>query len=195
MNDPRNDETIQQLVRAVLDAVDSRLGGIRHELAVFSGDVERHHHEVLDALAAMERRVNALEREAGDRTSTTSAVRDRLEQLQTQLALLEHEAHTTPPQRGEVPALDLSAISMPLYATSHITTQLPAITDPAIHEITSLPIPPAVPPTMSSPTGTPPPARVEPAPRDITEEIDLEQLTNLLNERLGHLNLPPRADD
>ena len=194
MNEPTTDEKIQQLVRAVLDAVDSRLDGVRHELAVFSGDVERRHHEVLDVLAAVERRVAALERSDGERADATSTVRDRLEHLQTQLDGLEHQANAAPvtPRHEPHPA-DLSAISKPLYSAPHITTQLPAITDPAIQEITSLAIPRAVPPTMSSPTSaapTPP----EP-PRDITEEIDLEQLTNLLNERLGHLTLPPRTDD
>lgn len=169
MNEPTTDEKIQQLVRAVLDAVDSRLDTIRHELAVFSGDVERRHHEMLDALASLERRVDQLE----------------------------HDTHGPPPTHTEAPPADLSAISKPLYTAPHITTQLPAITDPAIQQITSLAIPPAVPPTMSSPTRATPAPHVEPPTphHDITEEIDLEQLTNLLNERLGHLTLPPQTDD
>ncbi len=207
MNEPMSDEKIQQLVRAVLDAVDSRLDGVRHELAVFSGDVEQLHHEVLDALAVIERRVAALEQSDTTRSSTNSAVRDRIEHLQTQLDSLEHETHASlAPPRIDPHTADLSAISRPLYTATHITTQLPAVTDPAIHEITSLPIPPAVPPTMRSPTSAAPavtPAattsKPEPtsgdAPRDITEEIDIEQLTDLLNERLGHLTLPPRTDE
>ncbi len=211
MNEPTTDEKIQQLVRAVLDAVDSRLDGVRHELAVFSGDVERRHHEVLDALAALEQRVVGLERTDGERSSAGSTVRNRLEHLQTQLDSLEHEAHSMPAGRHhEPPAADLSAISKPLYSTPHITTQLPIVTDPAIQEITSLAIPPAVPPTMTSPTSTSPTttsptspaapvaarsAEPEAESHEITEEIDVERLTNLLNERLGHLTLPPRDEE
>jgi hypothetical protein len=208
MNEPTTDEKIQQLVRAVLEAVDSRLDGVRHELAVFAGDVERRHHQVLDVIAGMEQRVAHLERVQGDAVvtaATAGTLADRLEHLQTRLDRLETDAHaamtaaaTAADQAHHAQAAhaaDLAEISKPLYAGTHITTQLPIVTDPAIQQITSLPIPPAVPPTMTPPTMTP--TTVTPtvmATDDITDDIDLEQLTKLLNERLGHLELPTRPD-
>ncbi len=196
MNEPTTDEKIQQLVRAVLEAVDSRLDGVRHELAVFAGDVERRHHDVLDVIAAIEQRVQLLEHAQHQTVAATAAaVADRLAQVQTRLDRLETDAHA-----AVSAAADLSQISKPLYAGGHITTQLPVVTDPAIHEITSLAIPPAVQPTMTVAAPAPQapvPAPAPPAPAAAAEaedEIDLEQLTNLLNERLGHLNLPTRPD-
>lgn len=212
MNEPTTDEKIQHLVRAVLDAVDTRLDGVRHELAVFAGDVERRHHQVLDIIAAMEARVDRLERADHDQAAATTAARaaahsvdDRLEHLQTRLDRLETDAHAA--MTAAAHAADLAEISKPLYSGGHVTSQLPIVTDPAIHEITSLPLPPAIPPTMTSPTHPAPavapvaasPAAVAPTDPpstsdDITDEIDLEQLTNLLNERLGHLELPTRPE-
>ncbi len=200
MNEPTTDEKIQQLVRAVLDAVDSRLDGVRHELAVFAGDVERRHHQVLDVIAAMESRVDRLERAEHDHTAATASASDldgRLEHLQTRLDRLETDAHAA--MTAAAHATDLAEISKPLYSGTHVTTQLPIVTDPAIHEITSLTIPPAVPTTMTpSPplpaTPTVAPTATAPENDDITDEIDLEQLTNLLNERLGHLELPTRPE-
>ena len=204
MNEPTTDEKIQQLVRAVLDAVDSRLDGVRHELAEFAGDVERRHHQVLDVIAAMESRVDRLERAELDHVASAAnanSIDDRLEHLQTRLDRLETDAHAA--MTAAAHATDLAEISKPLYSGGHVTSQLPIVTDPAIQQITSLPIPPAVPPTMTSPThsssaasrATPSaPEVVPPRNDDITDEIDLEQLTNLLNERLGHLELPTRPE-
>ena len=83
----------------------------------------------------------------------------------------------------------------------------------SIHRITSLPIPAAVTPTMYSPPGMTADAAMQPvvssavdhADRTLAEndvehsdehedEIDLDQLTALLTERLGHLSLPPRPE-
>jgi hypothetical protein len=59
MNEPSTDK-IQQLVTAVLEAVDARLDGIRHELVQFAADADQRHHDVLATMAALERRVDEL---------------------------------------------------------------------------------------------------------------------------------------
>jgi hypothetical protein len=207
MNEPTTDDKIQLLVRAVLEAVDSRLDGVRHELAVFAGDIERRHHQVLDVIGTMEQRVDRLElaqHDLGAGVAAVGSANDRIERLQTRLDRLETDAHAamtaaaTAADQAHLAqathASDLAEISKPLYSGTHVTSQLPIVTDPAIREITSLPIPPALPPTMTpSPEPPPNPPRATPVD-DVTDEIDLEQLTNLLNERLGHLDLPKRPE-
>lgn len=218
-----DEEKIQQLVKAVLDAVDARLDTIRHDLAQFSADVERRHHETIIAVAALERRVDHLEQLGADQAATAGPVKDRLMNLQERVDALESAAARTPKEPAtEPPAADYSTLSRPLYQ-GPITSQLPEVTDPAIHELVAPPIPPAVPPTMGPsahgtghPLPTPPmfrtvepttretaltataqpaaPAPAQPttaaAPTDDTGEIDVEQLTRILDEKLSHLHLP-----
>jgi hypothetical protein len=238
MNEPTTDEKIQQLVRAVLEAVDSRLAAVRHELAEFADDVERKHHQILSSISTLERRVEHLEQLDVERAGATAGVRERMQELQARITELEHEAertaaaapsattttthtavHTDPAHTSS-----LSEISRPLYSPGHTTSQLPIVTDPAIQRITAPPIPPTVAPTMS-PTGThtgsvpiippsmpstgltpivpgpTPAARPEPAAPpvataddDITEDIDIERLTRILDERLSHLTLPHQPE-
>lgn len=214
-----DEEKIQLLVKAVLDAVDARLDTIRHDLAQFSADVERRHHETIIAVAALERRVDHLEQIGADQAGAASSVRERLAHLVERIDALEATAARAPREAApEQPAADYSTLSRPLYK-GPITSQLPVVTDPAIHELVAPPIPPAVPPTMrpsahgtGHPLPTPPMFRtVEPTtretavtappaapitqpgatgPADDTGEIDVERLTRILDEKLSHLHLP-----
>jgi hypothetical protein len=59
MNEPTMDK-VQQLVTAVLEAVDARLDGIRHELVQFAADADQRHHDVLGMVADLDRRVDEL---------------------------------------------------------------------------------------------------------------------------------------
>lgn len=221
MDVPVNEEKIQQLVKAVLDAVDARLDTIRHDLAQFSADVERRHHETIIAVAALERRVDHLEQAGADHAGATGSVRERLTHLVERVDALEAATRTTREPSTDQPSADYSTLSRPLYQ-GPITSQLPVVTDPAIHELVAPPIPPAVPPTMGPsahgtghPLPTPPmfrtveptthetavvppapvapPAITEPAADD-TGEIDVERLTRILDEKLSHLHLPLRDD-
>jgi hypothetical protein len=59
MNEPSMDK-VQQLVTAVLEAVDARLDGIRHELVQFASDADQQHHDLLGMIASLDRRVDEL---------------------------------------------------------------------------------------------------------------------------------------
>ncbi|MFZ4718857.1 MAG: hypothetical protein ACOYMR_05505 [Ilumatobacteraceae bacterium] len=203
MNEPTTDEKIQHLVRAVLEAVDSRLASVRHELADFAADVEHQHHQILSSIAALERRVEHLEQLDVERAGATAGARERLLELQSRLTHLEQDvAHPADaPGVAAAPAdpahtSDLSELSRPLYAPGHATRELPIVTDPAIRRITAPPIPPTVAPVMA-PTpriDEPTPAALAPTPTDatadITDDIDIERLKRILDERLSHLTLP-----
>lgn len=211
MNEPTTDEKIQQLVRAVLEAVDSRLAGVRHELADFAADVEHKHHQMLSSIAALERRVEHLEQLDVERAGATAGTRERLLELQARVAQLEQ----TPPTQAEPPhTADLSELARPLYSPGHATRELPIVTDPAIQRITAPPIPPTVAPVMSPTPRPPETAAPTPAPTpraapaepitavaavariddDITEDIDIERLKRILDERLSHLTLPQQPE-
>ena len=61
MSTPSPDDKILQLVKAILDAVDTRLAAVRQEFAGAVQQMEQRHRQVLDALAAFDRRINALQ--------------------------------------------------------------------------------------------------------------------------------------
>jgi hypothetical protein len=69
MNEPSMDDKIQQMVTAVLEAVDARLDGIRHELVRFAADADQRHHDVLSTVAGLKQRVDEL----ADRPEPTAA--------------------------------------------------------------------------------------------------------------------------
>jgi hypothetical protein len=248
MSEPTTDEKIQLLVRSVLEAVDSRLDAVRHEVAVFAADVEERHHRLLGTIAEFERRVTTLEREERNDHTSAADVTERLDEMSARLDLLATAAidrptsqapsgmprpDTTAPSTSTTSTTaaatpspldamarhdlsqpsDLSAISRPLFDHAHVTTQVPIVPEHSIHRISALPIPAAVTPTMYSPPGMSAAAAVQSvAPTtdvdlarelgghdddghdDHDEEIDLDQLTALLTERLGHLSLPPRPE-
>ncbi len=173
MDEQTNDDATAQLVHAVLQAVESRLDAVRHDVAVYASEVERRHHDTLAAVAAMERRIADLERAEQHRRSTASTVAERLDDMSARLDTLSQAAidRLAPmptagmPTPDGLPTLDaaghevtsagdLSSISKPLLDPTQITTQVPIVTDPSIQRMTSLPIPAAVRPTMTAPTLT-----------------------------------------
>ena len=70
MSTPSSDDKILQLVRAILDAVDARLATVRREFADSVEQMEQRHRQVLDALAAFDRRLNSFQ--SGAVTSATA---------------------------------------------------------------------------------------------------------------------------
>jgi hypothetical protein len=173
MDEQTNDDATAQLVHAVLQAVESRLDAVRHDVTAYASEVERRHHDTLAAVAAMERRIADLERAEQHRRSTASTVAERLDDMSARLDTLSQAAidrmAPTPtagmPTPDSLPQLDaaghevasagdLSSISKPLLDPTQITTQVPIVTDPSIQRMTSLPIPAAVRPTMTAPTLT-----------------------------------------
>jgi hypothetical protein len=60
MNEPSMDDKIQQMVTAVLEAVDARLDGIRQELVRFAADADHRNNDVLSTVAGLQRRVDEL---------------------------------------------------------------------------------------------------------------------------------------
>jgi|GEM_PF-2669408 len=185
MSEPSTDEKIQQLVRSVLLAVDSRLDAVRHELAVHAAEEEQRHHLVLGTIAALERRVGDLERSDAARRSSSSNLLERLDELNTRIDMLAHREHTAPPVTGthEVvpPPPDLDRISRPLFHAPHVTTQVPIVPP-----LSAEPVEPA-------PAPAPAPALAATEPAD-DEAIDVDRLTALLSEKLGHFSLQPHAD-
>ncbi|MEN9643975.1 MAG: hypothetical protein RL238_644 [Actinomycetota bacterium] len=184
MSEPSTDEKIQQLVRSVLLAVDSRLDAVRHELAVHAAEEEQRHHQVLGTIASLERRLSDLERSDATRRTSSTNVLERLDELNVRIDMLaQHGAAPPPAVTGthEVvpPAPDLDRISRPLFQAPHVTTQVPIV-------------PPIT--VEAEPEPAPAPA-VEPAPDAEPEpEIDVDRLTALLSEKLGHFSLSPRTD-
>jgi len=205
MDEQTNDDATAQLVHAVLQAVESRLDAVRHDVAVYASEVERRHHDTLAAVAAMERRIADLERAEQHRRSTASTVAERLDDMSARLDTLSQAAidrmAPTPtagmPMPDGLPTLDaaghevasagdLSSISKPLLDPTQITTQVPIVTDPSIQRMTSLPIPAAVRPTMTAPTLTSfaasasaeqPLNELDAAPNDVElDEVELDEV-------------------
>jgi hypothetical protein len=181
MSEPTTDEKIQQLVRSVLQAVDTRLDAVRHDLAVYAAEEEQRHHQVLGTIASLERRLGDLERADTARRSSSSNIQERLDEMNERIDRLARPgAAPTPSVTGThdvvPPAPDLDRISRPLFQGPHVTTQVPVVPPLHAHD------------EMASPPPVPPPAdEAEP-------EIDIDRLTTLLSEKLGHLSLQPRPE-
>jgi hypothetical protein len=212
MGEPTADDKIQQLVKAVLEAVDARLDGVRQEMAQFAADANRRHQDASDAIVALQRQVDELSaRPARDADETgvglnermaratkilaermEAAQRDavlaterRLAQLTEQVDALQRSSHQpTPP-----PPTEMAAISRPLFDHAHITGPAPIVSDTArVRQMTAPPMPPIVPTTIA------PPVNTAAAALTAHEEIDIDRLTSLINEKLEHFTLPQRPE-
>ncbi len=175
MAEPTTDEKIEQLVRSVLEAVDSRLESVRHEMSSFVADLDERHRQTMSTIESLERRI----------TELTAMPRPAAHPAPPfQVPTSEHSIVALHPADGHHQPADLSIISRPLMEHGHITTQVPTV-----------PAPMAIAEPFSAPP--PPPPTVGEMPADITEvpeEIDIERLTSLLSERLGHLSLPLQSE-
>jgi hypothetical protein len=210
MTEPTTEEKIQLLVRSVLEAVDARLDAVRHELAHFSSEVERRHHEVLESVAALEARVATMDGhdqlaaevnrlheavESLRRAGSAPAVVETLTVAAAMPAPTPESLHAPEPAvttgSHRISKEDLDEISRPLV--THITTQVPVVPDPHDHHEPLPHRPVTVPPSVAPRFGTMTNGDTPPTPSG-DDPIDLDQLTSLLNERLGHLSLPVRPD-
>ncbi len=183
MTEPTTEEKIEQLVRSVLEAVDSRLESVRHEMSSHIADLDERHRQTMATIESLERRIaelTALPRAAAHPAHPAPA----FQVPTTQQPIVEmHVAD------GHYPPADLSMISRPLMGHGHITTQVPTVPQPiAIAEPLSAPPPP--PPSAVTELV----AAMPELDADVSEEIDIEQLTSLLSERLGHLSLPVQSE-
>lgn len=193
MTDPTTDQKIEQLVRSVLAAVDTRLGEVRDQMQSLAADVERRQAGIMMHLQELERRLEHGALEVAPTGADPLAA--RMEQA-TQVLLERIEAMH---QRNTM-------------ATNERFANLSA----SIELLRSAPAPGALPPTpiipgldqMSAPLCVPVPAMttgpipvlsitsppLEPAPPVGSEPIDLGKLADLLTDRLGQLSLPPRPN-
>lgn len=209
------DEKIHQLVGAVLEAVDERLDRMRHELAEHSSDVERQHHQVLATIAALTARVDQLSTRASPPPATreqpvpdnadrmeqaTKVLIDRIESSQRNLMSATNQRLTqmnerleelrsrfdAPPARPVVPDAPPTIAPNPSPPlASRIAGPLPHLTNAEFDQISR--------PLIShnhianhvtSQVAVPAPAA--------DGAIDMDRLTSLLTEKLGHLALPSR---
>lgn len=176
MHDPTTDEKIQQLVQAVLQAVDTRLDGIRHEMAQFGDDVERRHHEVLTTIAALEQRIDAMA--AAPTATTTGApaagMGDRMEQA---TKLLIERIETA--QRASMAATNqrLTQLDERIEALRPTATPRPATTEPTSGT-----------PATAAPTA--PPVQAVPAAWTERAEPITGSLPHLTNAELDRISKP-----
>lgn len=187
VTDPTIDDKIGLLVRSVLEAVDARLGEIRHDVQALATDVRRQQETVEQRLDALEQRpgghgdaqhlahIEEMHRrhaiEIDERFADVNAAIDRLSGATAR--------SLTPTDTGPIPMLvDLDSVSAPLLVPT-ITGQQPVMLQepPSIPALDDLPAPSA----FDAPSTT----------DEDREPIDLTQLADLLSERLGQLSLPP----
>jgi hypothetical protein len=212
MIEPSMDDKIERVVRSVLEAVDTRLAAVRHEVTTLAQQVAQ-----LDA--AFSRQLNEidqrLERQAGEPRAqaggadplaarmeqatqvllerieamhqrTTIATNERLATVHAMIDQLREGQLATVAAAGPQLLPDLDAMSAPLRI-GPITAQQPAVAPaaPTLSPrlgVSHVPLPAE---TATAGSG---PAPVSPASPD--EPIDLGRLADLLSERLGHFDLP-----
>lgn len=198
MGELTTDQKIEQLVRSVLSAVDTRLSEVRDEMHALTADVERRHQAVLLHLQELESRIEhgvaaatptsgdplaarmeqatqvLLERIEAMHQRNTIATNERFTSLS---AAIDHLRGSSPPPAMATPLLPgLEEMNAPLRVASAATTtgQIPG------------------PSPVGQSVAAPPVEVVQPPAPAGGEPIDLTQLADLLAERLGHLSLPPR---
>lgn len=217
MSDLTTDQKIEQLVRSVLAAVDTRLGEVRDEMQALAADVERRHHAVLLHLQELESRIEhgvvgatpsgsdplaarmeqatqvLLERIEAMHQRNTIATNERFASLTATVEQLRGAAlASAPPPAPLIPGLDEMNAPLRVPAPAMTTGQVPVLAP--VVETERMP--------MTAPTVDRTPAAAEPTPSagseppatPGSEPIDLSKLADLLSERLGHLSLPPRPN-
>ena len=188
MSDSSTDDKIARLVRSVLEAVDLRLVDIRHELQVSSQEADRRTLEIQQELRDLSVRVDRLDSAQRRGTADADRTEQQVTELRTGLARLQQQAGTPPPPittetarirvnddiTAELPTLGLATIQLASFEP--VTTQVPLVEAPASAALAA---------PLSAPAAT--------NSTDESGQIDLDRLAALLNERLGHLDLP-RSD-
>jgi hypothetical protein len=201
MTEPTTEAKIELLVRSVLEAVDARLGAVRHEIVAFSNDVEQRHHHLLESIASLDARITELAQHTavGTDEHAVAHLAGELERVRLRVDSLAFrdgaskvpgadavhhslEPSATTTGSHQITREELDEISRPFV--TRITTQVPIVPDPNGHHEPVEHLPVTVPPAVTPHFGAPP----------ADDAIDLDQLTSLLNERLGSLTLPTRPD-
>jgi len=202
VTDLTTDQKIEQLVRSVLTAVDTRLGDVRDEMQALAADVERRHHAVLLHLQELEGRIEHGVSDAAQSGSDPLAARmeqatqvllERIEAMHQRSTIATNErfaslSATIEQMRGAAPAiatasaplmLGLDEMNAPLRVPTATTTGSIPILTPSTDLVVA--------PVAGEPT-----LKADQATVAGSEPIDLSKLADLLSERLGHLTLPPR---
>jgi hypothetical protein len=214
------DDKIQQLVRSVLEAVDTRLSGVRAEMLAAANDVQHRHQQLLDTVVALQQRVDTLNQQRSTQERTIVELRNEIASLRQVptptmavappvAAPFVHsptsaepstaqpftaQPFTAQPFTGESPheaPLDLSSFTRPLMPDVHVTAQLPIV--PQIEPVS----------VDEHRQASHHDVMVEHDDREAVEwaeanadsqadaeMIDLERLTRLLSDKLEHITLP-----
>ncbi len=204
------DQKIEQLVRSVLSAVDTRLGEVRDEMQALAADVELRHQALLLHLQELESRLEAGTTDAvpssGDPLAArmeqaTQVLLERIEAMHQRNTIATNERFASLSAaidhlRGNpiaplvtvplLPSLDEMNAPLRVPSSATVTGQIPVLAPAAA--LTTAPTPT----TAAAPATTPAAAETAaPSAPAGSEPIDLGKLAELLSERLGHLNLPP----
>ena len=189
MSDSSTDDKIARLVRSVLEAVDLRLVDMRHELQISSQEADRRTLEIQQELRDLSVRIDRLDSAQRRGAADADRTEQQVTELRTGLARLQQQTSTPPPPpittetarirvnddiTAELPTLGLATIQLASFEP--VTTQVPLVEAPASAALAA---------PLSAPAAT--------NSTDESGQIDLDQLAALLNERLGHLDLP-RSD-
>ena len=192
VTDASADEKIELLVHSVLEAVDARLAVVRQEVHQLGAEVEERHQDVLRQIQDIERRLERRAVETSGPVVGADTLATRMEQA-TQVLLERIEAmhqRDTMATNERLAVLDEAveklsgrAVSAPVaspamlprldemnapFRLAPITTEQPVLaTAPTVQSIAVAAV----------------------APDD---EIDIDQLADLLTERLGQMSLAPR---
>jgi uncharacterized protein YoxC len=169
MNEPSMDK-VQQLVTAVLEAVDARLDGIRHELVQFAADADQRHHDVLGMVASLDRRVDELASRpapvaaAAEPHQSVADLNERMAQatkiLVERMEAAHHEAAMATDRKVAQLAEELEAVRAMATATlAHAGPSVPAPRSVAVAAAEPASAPAPTTPTTSSAAA---PAQSEP---------------------------------
>jgi hypothetical protein len=210
MSDPTMDDKIQQLVRSVLEAVDSRLSSVRAEMLAAGNDVQHRHQQLLDTVVALQQRVDTLGQQRSVQDRTIAELRGEIAALRampspaTVVGTTADRPFVYRPDAAEPlgvepstveshpdAPLDLSSFTRPLMPQVHVTSQLPIV--PMIEPVS----------VDEQRETAHHDVMVERGDREAVEwaessadsqadheMIDLERLTRLLSDKLEHITLP-----
>ena len=192
VTDASADEKIELLVHSVLEAVDARLAAVRQEVHQLGAEVEERHQDVLRQLQDIERRLERRAVETSGPVVGADTLATRMEQA-TQVLLERIEAmhqRDTMATNERLAVLDEaveklsgSVVSAPV-ASPAILPRLDVVNAP----FRLAPI------TTEQPVLATAPSAQSIAVADVApdDEIDIDQLADLLTERLGQMSLAPR---
>jgi hypothetical protein len=219
MSDP-SDEKIEQLVRSVLAAVDSRLSDIRGEMHQLAAATQERHELLVKEVRDLERRLSGtggesaggdarldqstlllLERIESTQQRSIAATNERFELINQSLEQLTNGVVVPAVASAAVPMPSLEAMDAPFRMSVSneqipITAPLPITGPLPLTPSTEASIPPPVLapiPPLAAPMTVPfTPPVIDAADNADNEPIDISRLADLVSEHLGQLSLPPQ---